>query len=463
MQEKIIQYFKEISQIPRPSMHEERVREYLVRWAEWKWLEYKIDKGGNTIIYVPAKNNNSWKTVILQWHIDMVCVKDDWVDHDFMKDPIDVYEENGFLKARGTTLGSDNAIGVATAMTLVDLDSHPALELFFTVDEEQGLVGVRNMDWSLLRGTYMINIDNEDMGQIFLASAWGIRMDLSGKVETTQATLPQYKVHISGSSGWHSWADIHKVTANPIVGLMHFLQRYKWNFEIASINSWVADNAIPVGIKAVLWIENVNHFRTALEIFTEKYKTYHNQPNIELSISEEKNQQEVLKYPSKIISFVTTIPVGVLKMSSVFHWKVESSNNIWIIDLQWSSFRLTSLMRSFDNNSLDAFEAFIRKHTADNNFTFYTNGGYGGWQEDPNSPFVSLVHKCYEEVYKKPVKIEAIHAWLECGMIKNALGGNVEIVSIGPNIFEAHTTSERCEISTIWPIFEIIKKVLQSV
>lgn len=222
-----LRYFKEITQYPRPSKQEEKIRDFLVSWAQKREYRYQVDQIGNLIVYVPAKNSNSKEIIILQSHMDMVCVKTPESTHNFLTDSIQTYEKNGFLHAHSTTLGADNGIGIALSMVACDFESHPALELVFTIDEEEGMSGIENLDFSLLSGKKVINLDSESEDEICISSAGGMGIIPRKKLEYSLNTNTQkYKLSISGMQGGHSGVEIHKNRGNTIIVLLNFIARY---------------------------------------------------------------------------------------------------------------------------------------------------------------------------------------------------------------------------------------------
>ena len=252
---KTLQYFKEITKYPRPSKHEEQIREFLISWSQERRHHHAVDGIGNLVVYVDAKNSTVTTPVILQAHMDMVCVKTPESTHDFSVDPIEIYEQDGYLHARDTTLGADNGIGVALAMAASEFASHPPLELAFTVDEEAGMSGVEGLDFSLLSGRDVINLDMETDDEICISSAGGIGVIATKRLEYVEQTdALRYTLTISGMQGGHSGCEIHQNRGNALAAILEFVSRCDAVTAVYDIRGGVACNVIPSKAEAVIGI-----------------------------------------------------------------------------------------------------------------------------------------------------------------------------------------------------------------
>ncbi len=477
-----LKYFYEISKIPRCSKKEEKIREYLVSWAWKNNLEYKIDKMWNLLVLVEASETREKEEgICLQGHIDMVCVKSKNSWHDFSKDEIKVSEKDWFLVAENTTLWADNGVWIAISMAAIHLQNHPKLELLFTVDEEKWMSWALGLEENFINSKRLINLDTEDEGEITIASAWWVRMEIKKNIWEKNISLKNiFKINILGLKWWHSWIEIHKVKIDAITLFFELLENLKEDFELVKINSWVAENAISNSLEAVFWINlEEEKLKNFLEKFEKESREKFLEENLKIVLKKslspesslpdrEKGAAKIeksiwIKNSKKLMISILSDKTGVYKMSGQIKDFVISSQNLWILELENWNIQMQFLLRSslledleklIENKKENFWELFWEENILEKD-------KYLGWQENSNSELLKLTKNSYEKIYGKKVKILWVHAGLECWTIVSKMKKESEAVSIWPNLFWAHTTEERCEIKSIELICEIVKDILK--
>lgn len=471
---KVFQFFEEISNIPHCSFDEQKISDYLVEFAKQRNLEYYQDDKLNVIIKKEATTGyESAPTIILQGHMDMVCEKNASKIHDFRVDPITHVVKGDMLFADGTTLGADNGIAVAIALAILDTNNlaHPKLECLFTVQEEVSLLGAQEVDPKLLSGKYMINIDSEEEGVFLVSCAGGCRADISIPAEWTvlDGSFEFCKLQISGLKGGHSGISIHEERGNSLKLMGRFLSELEkeFQFEIQSLDGGSKDNAIPRESVAIIAI-NKGDFTKLNEII----KKWEDIFNIELNGKDEKlslsaelidnSKISVFNQKTKkeILALLTIISNGVHTMSFGVKGLVESSKNMGVLetssDFIKATFSIRSSVESLLFEQLNSLEQFAKTINA----KFSMNGLYPGWEYNPESKLRELFLKTYQQIEKEPAKIEAIHAGLECGILKKKLG-DVDIISLGPDIFDPHSPNEHVSIRSVDKVYTFILEVLK--
>jgi dipeptidase D len=447
---KAIENFRQISKIPRPSKKEEKIREFLVDWAIIKNMDYVIDQAWNLVIYVswtPDKKDNA--PVILQAHMDMVCVKTAESTHDFEKDPIEIIEENWIMRALDTSLWADNGVWVAIAMSMVDSESHPPLELVFTVDEEQWMSWVLNLDFNLLSAKTVINIDNENENEVCISSAGWARLEINKKLDFKNPTFKQYSLVLSWMKWWHSWVEIDKNQGNAIIVLFNFLSQYQGRFEIVSINSGVAINVIPSTISIVIWIEDIEDFNGELTLYLKDVMKIHDCPSLKTEIAESGSNLEVIDDTLELVEVFLNIKSGVYSMSSKIPSLVQTSMNLWILKTDEGALYAAYLPRSSVNLELWELIDSTISHFTDAGYDIIKDEWYPGWQDDPDCELVNIaVSEISKQTLKTP-NIIAIHAWLECGALVAWLWDWAHAIAIWPNMHDVHSTREWVEVASV--------------
>lgn len=456
-----LKYFQEITHYPRPSKKEEKIREFLIDFFSNKWFEKKVDKTGNLIVYVPAKNSDSKETVILQSHMDMVCVKTADSNHDFSKDPIQTYEKDWYMYAINTTLWADNGIWIAYCMAVIDFPSYPAMELVFTIDEEAGMSGILWLDFSLLSWTKIINLDSEDEDEICISSAGWSVFTTSKSLNFIKWNFPQYSLELFWMKWWHSGVEIHKNRWNAIKVLTSFISKYKNDLELSSINSWVASNVIPSKLNCILWISDAEDFKKEFSAHIETCKNTFDCPEIDFKIIKNNENLQILEKWIEILKDLDKIQDWVYSMSQKIEWLVQTSMNFWIIKTVWNTLENTYMARSSDNMELEELKENTCNYLGNIWFEISASRATPGWQDDPNSLLVQIAKEEAEKILWKAPHIRAIHAWLECGALVSWLNNpKVNAISIGPNIQFVHSTEERVEIESVKKIEKILEWIL---
>ena len=475
--ERVFQIFKELNQIPRPSHHEERVADYLCRFAERLNLPYKRDKENCVVISKPAtKGCEGAEPVVLLNHMDMVCVG----MSDPLNTPIDAYIENGWMKARGTSLGADNGIGLSMALAVLESDEivHGPLEVITTTNEEDGMSGASQLSRDFLKGRKVINLDSEDYDTITTGAAGAClqfhRIPYKRIAPPTDATSPingersGYAININGGLGGHSGVDINKgrCSAAKVAWTILNAIRTKHDIEIASINIGEANASIassgeiiihtPSGDKDFL-IEQVKVINEQLhELYGDT------DPTIHCTINECPPQKSVIN-PEAINALMTCleqVPQGVIKMSESMEDTVETSNNIGRIQTEEDCIFISTHTRSFIDTDMKELSRKIADVFAENGAKSEMVMSAPAWQEDQQSAFLQLTSDTFQDVLGWRPRMVAMHFVLEAGFFVEHFPG-IQIASIGPRIVEPHSTSERVELKTIEDIWQVLIELLK--
>ena len=471
----VLEIFEAISQIPRGSSNEKAISDYIAKAARAEGLFVHQDEAHNVIVKksaTPGFENSA--PVILQGHIDMVCEKNANVVHDFMKDPIGIKVEGDFITADGTTLGADDGIAVAYMLAILKSKTiaHPPIEAVFTADEEAGMNGARNLDYSLLQGRQLINLDSEEEGHILTCCAGGLRAKITIPIVWEKAREGQgaFKITIKGLKGGHSGSDIHlqRANANKLMGrLLDNLTR-ELSIKITEINGGNMDNAIPREAETVVSCEEqdcgvVSGLCQAFENMCRK--EYHGiEDNILVTVEKlETPPQYVLSVVTmqRAIAVLMLIPYGVKTMSVDIEGLVESSNNIGIVRTSQEEISFTSATRSSVATRKELLCEEMKMIAMLTGGEFTTRAAYPAWEYNPNSRLRDVLTSTYKFMFGKEPKIDAIHAGLECGIFSEKLEG-CDMVSIGPDMADVHTPDERLSISSTKRTWEYLKELLKN-
>lgn len=463
--QEVFAIFEQITRVPRPSKHEEQISQWLVDFAAKRNIDCFRDEAMNVIMRVPATPGyESKEGVILQAHMDMVCEKNSDVQHNFMTDPIETYIDGDFLKARGTTLGGDDGIGIAMALAVITSTNipHPAIECLFTVDEETGLTGANLLKDGCLNGRRLINLDSEDDGQVFIGCAGGI--DTLAKMHYTPALLPEgqwFAAHIcvNGLMGGHSGDDINKGRANANKVLVEFLQALyaETDLQIATIEGGNLRNAIareaeayicvPFAYKEQLRIA-FNHYVAKVE---EQFGAVEKDMHLELESASLPEQIIPTDKAKSLIPALCVCPHGMIAMSKDMPGLVETSTNLASVkmksDDKGAYVEINTSQRSSveaDKHAIkDRVEAALRQGCDE-----VTHGdGYPGWKPNVNSPLLDVTRQAYVTLFGEQPQVLAIHAGLECGLFLEKYP-YLDMVSIGPQMYGVHSPQERLSISS---------------
>ncbi|MCX7879533.1 MAG: aminoacyl-histidine dipeptidase [Ignavibacteria bacterium] len=466
--------FEEITQIPRPSKHEEKILAYAIDFATKHNLTYQQDKLGNLVIRKPATPGmENRKTVVIQGHLDMVCEKNADVEHDFYNDPIKPYIDGDWVKAQGTTLGADNGIGVAMGLAVLASNdiSHPNIEVLLTLDEETGLTGAQQLGTNLLEGQILINLDSEEQGVFIIGCAGG--MNTSGtfyyKSEPVPANSIAYKISLKGLTGGHSGLEISDGRANAI----KLLNRYLWNlsnqieFRLASFDGGSAHNAIPRESFATITFQTPDEVK--FHTFTDNFKQIllkewkSKEPNIDFIFEKVEIPQRVLskEIATKILSALYILPHGVVRFSPDVKDLVQTSTNLAIINTsQYEIFIQTSQRSSIETEKFDVANQ-IRTVFELTGANVKQSSGYPSWQPNFNSQILEIAKSTYHKMFGVEPKIEVIHAGLECGLIGEKYPG-MDMISFGPTLKDVHSPAERVQISTVENCWNFLLEVLKN-
>ena len=467
-------YFAEVCKVPRPSKKEERMIAWLKEFGKSQGLETLADEVGNILIRKPATPGMEAKPwVCLQSHIDMVCEKNSDVQHDFEKDPIQAYVDGEWVKARGTTLGADDGIGVAAQLALLSSTdiAHGPIECLFTVDEETGLTGAFALQPGFLKSMILLNLDSEDEGEIFIGCAGGKGTEAYFDYSRVKpAGGKAYKISISGLKGGHSGDDINKGLGNA----NKILNRFLWNGErmfglrLGNISGGNLHNAIAREAQAVITIPE--KFEADFVAFVSQLG---NDIKAELSITDPglSVKLEKTEFPAFLIDENTqknllnalyACPHGVIAMSADIPGLVETSTNLASIKMDDKQINVNTSQRSSIESSkkdiVDMMDAVFQPLGA----VTTHNDGYPGWKPNVNSPILAIAKQSYKNLYDKEPHYLAIHAGLECGLVGEKYPG-MDMISFGPTLRGVHSPAEKLEIASVQKFWDFLVEILKNV
>jgi Xaa-His dipeptidase len=478
--EKVFHYFAEISKIPRASKKEKEISDWLVKFAKERKLKVIQDEHYNVIIKKKATEGyEDFSPLILQGHMDMVWEKNKDTEFDFSTQGIELVIDGDFLKANGTTLGADNGIAVAYALAILDSDDikHPALEVVITTDEEDGMSGVVNLDFDEFDGKTLINLDTEEYGEVYVSSAGGTRTEIKFIFETKKIGngYTPISIEVKGLSGGHSGAEIHKNLGNSIKILSEVLYHLSKRYEMSliHIDGGGKVNAIPREAVAEIAVkldgDSIDELKKlaglAFENILKDFKVSDKSPILAIEKIEEKNLGISLGDTLNIINFLHEVPNGVLEMSKHIEGLVETSINIGFISTEIVDgnvkIRIKSLARSMANNPLNKLVEEVTDLTRKHDANIKIAASNPSWEYKEDSKIRELIAKSFKEITGNEPVIKAIHAGLECGVFTQNIKG-ADVVSIGPNIYGAHTPEERMDIKSVGETWEWLLKILEN-
>ncbi len=469
------EYFHEITLIPRPSKKEGKIIEFMKEFGKKNDLETIVDDTGNVIIRKPAtRGMENRKGVIFQTHLDMVPQKNNDKKHDFEKDPVETVIDGEWVRANGTTLGSDNGIGVAAVMSVLSSKdiAHGPLEALFTIDEETGMTGAFGLKGGLLNGDILMNLDSEDEGELYVGCAGGIDVNIKKEYseEKSPAGMVAYKVIAKGLKGGHSGIDIPLGKANSNKIMFRFLMQAEADFGIRLSEAAGGDlrNAIPRESYSVVLVPEIKaeEFREFISGYEKMYRDEFSDTEPDLTFTYEKPElpARVMNQGDqyRIIRAVFACPNGVQRMSQAMKGLVETSNNLAIVRCADGKFEAYNLTRSSVDTAKEATAWKIAAvfHLIGAEVSF--SGNYPGWKPDMNSPILKTMSNVYKSMYGKVPEIKAIHAGLECGL----LGGvypNLDMISFGPTIRFPHSPDEKVNIESVVKFWDFIVETLKHI
>ncbi len=467
--DKVFFYFEEISKIPRCSGYEKEISDYLYNLSKLKGWEVIQDDYLNIIIKKPAtKGYENAPVVMLQGHMDMVCEKNEGVEHDFFKDPIKLRIKDGCIYATETTLGADNGIAVAYILSILDSDdlSHPALEVLITTDEEKGMTGAEKVDGSIFKAKYLLNLDSEEEGVFTCGCAGGCGIEFKIPVKYTDVKKNVYKLRVKGLSGGHSGTDIHKEkgNANKILGrILYDLYEY---IDLINLQGGSKGNAIPREANALIALEDFEIVKNKVNMWNEILKNEYTttDPNVVVLLENMNEEAAVLDKDifKKAVSAINLIPNGVLSRSTTIDL-VISSNNLGVITQDEQFITLQNQARSSVKSLMTENIAFVMKQIGDSlNIECIVAGYYPGWEYKEKSEIRDICVKTYSDIYGHKPEVGAIHAGLECGLLKEKIS-NLDAISLGPNAFDAHSPNEHVDIKSIENVYNLLINVLERI
>lgn len=466
--------FANLNAVPRPSKKEERVIQFAKEFGEKLNLPVLVDKAGNVIISKPATKGMENRTpVVLQSHLDMVHQKNADTTFDFDKQGIDMFVDGDWVKAKGTTLGADNGIGVAAIMALLEATDiqHPPIQALFTIDEETGMTGALALEGGILNGKILLNLDTEEDTELTIGCAGGVDITGSGSYTSSPATFKsRFSIAITGLTGGHSGMDIHKgrANANKLMARL-LLPLLKDNLiELASFKGGSLRNAIPreAFVELACSPENyktIEEITTVYEDLLQK-EFASTDASIQVRMQESKVTSEVVD-KTFLLNFVKALyacPNGVYRLSPDIAGLVQTSNNLAKVELADGNYQVQCLGRSSVDSEKRDLQTAIASALELCGAAVVFSGAYPGWTPQPNSELVKFMSELYTEKFGHPPHVSAVHAGLECGI----LGRNypdMQMISFGPNIFGAHSPDERAQISSVQKFWDYLLEILKEI
>jgi dipeptidase D len=471
--ERLWYFFETLSAIPRASGNERQVLDYLKGFARERNIDFNGDKAGNMVMRGSAGGGPKDKpVVVIQSHIDMVCEKNASTIHDFDHDPIRLKRDGEWIRAEGTSLGADNGIGVAAMLAML---SDPAVkpwpvEYLFTVEEEVGLNGARALDTDLLTGSMLINLDTEEVGTLYIGCAGGRDSDLFFPMqrESTKHRMSFLQMGVSGLRGGHSGAEIHLGGSNAIKLLARVLSELRKSFPVhlVSITGGDKDNAIPREAEAVIAVPEGNadavqeQFTRCVSHIGDAARAV--EPGLQFHLKKQQNDTTpfTMDCTERLVDALMVIPHGVLAMSSIMEDLVETSSNLSSIRTGENQVHVHASHRSSVSNALSWVADVHRSIASLSGAGLEQDEGYPGWNPDPSSKLLSYASEGLRRVLGKEPAVRAIHAGLECGVIKQKVEG-MDAVSMGPTIVAPHSPDERVLVESVNTFWNILIQTLE--
>ena len=471
------QHFDTIRQVPRPSKHEEKIIATVKSWAAERGFEVVQDSAGSLSVRVPATpGHEKAPVVILQGHLDMVCEKNSDVDHDIMTQGIEDEVAGDWEQAKGTTLGADNGIGVAAAMAIADDPEvvHGPLEILCTVDEETGLTGAKELDPSIVSGKIMLNLDTEEDGAVYIGCAGGADSLATLPISRRGALMGSapVKIAVRGLRGGHSGLNIIENRGNAIklaTRTMLAALEGELELDLVSIDGGSKHNAIPRECFAVCRIDQsrINELEEVVAActkdFMEEFEA--SDPDLEITvetIEDDDGSRQVLNVHSRdrLLRMLDSLPHGVLSMSRDVPGLVETSNNLAVVNTEADKVVVNVSYRSSVMPALYAVRRQVGSIFRQAGADVHVEDAYPGWKPNPNSAIVQLTSQVYERLFGAKPELKAIHAGLECGLLVEKVPG-MDVVSIGPQIENAHSPDERVQVSSVQKFYKHLTAVLE--
>ncbi|MBE4607067.1 aminoacyl-histidine dipeptidase [Vibrio navarrensis] len=469
------QFFDKICSIPHPSKHEEALAQYIVTWATEKGLEVRRDPTGNVFIKKPATAGmENKKGVVLQAHIDMVPQKNEDTDHDFTRDPIQPYIDGEWVTAKGTTLGADNGIGMASCLAVLASSEikHGPLEVLLTIDEEAGMTGAFGLEAGWLEGEILLNTDSEQEGEVYMGCAGGINAELLFDIQ--REALPQGYVArqliLKGLKGGHSGCDIHTGRGNANKLMARFLAGHanELDMRLIEFRGGSLRNAIPreAFVTVALPEENLNKLAELFEFYTELLKSELGkvETNLVTFNQEASSDAQVLLMTDqqRLIAALNACPNGVMRMSDEIEGVVETSLNVGVIKTEENKVSVLCLVRSLIDSGRTQVESMLKSVAELAGARIELSGAYPGWKPDADSEIMAIFRDMYQGIYGHKPNIMVIHAGLECGLFKKPYP-HMDMVSFGPTIKFPHSPDEKVKIDTVQLYWDQMVALLEAI
>ena len=467
-------HFADLNAVSRPSKKEQRVIAFMKEFGEKLGLPAHVDEAGNVIIKKPASTGmENRQTIVMQSHLDMVHQKNSDTTFDFDTQGIEMFIDGDWVRAKGTTLGADNGIGVASIMTLLastDI-AHPAIEALFTIDEETGMTGALSLKGGLLSGTILLNLDTEADNELTIGCAGGIDVTATGTYDqTTPSGGSAFTLTVRGLTGGHSGGDIHlgRGNANKIMNRILLKLTKEHNISIASVNGGSLRNAIPRESVATIVIptDQVVAAEKTFSVLASKieaeYKVTDRKLVIALEVTDMPASVMAPSFQNNLLRALYACPNGIYRMSPEIAGLVQSSNNLARVLVADGKYSLQCLTRSsVDSEKYDLSDAITSAFELMGADMSY-GGIYPGWTPRPDAPVVKLMSELYKEMFGEPAHVNAVHAGLECGILGTNYPG-MQMISFGPNITGAHSPDERVQISSVQKYWKYLLETLKRI
>jgi dipeptidase D len=464
-------HFDRIRAIPRPSRHEEKIRQHLLAWAKERGFDARVDKAGNIVVAVPAsKGHEGAPVLVLQAHMDMVCEKNADVSFDFSRDAIQLQRDGDWLKAKGTTLGADNGIGLAAALAVADDPAvvHGPLELLITMDEETGLTGAAQLDGSMVGGRRMLNLDTEELYAIYIGCSGGGNSTYTLPVEREAAPsgARALEIAVTGLKGGHSGIEIHLQRGNAIRLLARILRAAGADIRLAKIDGGNAHNAIAREARAVCTVptEGMGALRRAVETAAAaiKEELAASDPSVAVAVNdlnEPPTRVMTADATRRVVSMLCALPHGVDAMSLDVPGLVETSSNLAAVHTEGDSVHVLMSVRSSVSSSLLALRDRAQSAAELAGASAEHNTPYPGWKPNLKSAVLGSARRVHAAQLKREAELKAVHAGLECGVIGEKCPG-MDMISIGPWIESPHSPDERVNIPSVETFWKFLSALV---
>ena len=465
----VFNWFYELNQIPRESGNEKEASDYLVKFAKDRNLEVVQDEEYNVIIKKDATEGyENSDTVIIQGHMDMVCVKTEDSKHNFETDPIEMVVDGEYLRANNTTLGADDGIAVAYAMAILDSDElpHPALEVLITTNEETGMDGAAAIKKGMLTGQKLLNIDSEEEGIFLVSCAGGATAEVSFEIEREDFAGDNLEISVKGLLGGHSGQEIirQRANANKLIGRILNEIKKSVDIRIIEVSGGIKHNAIPSNAVAKVVVKDKNKTREIVEEFSKLLKAEYRveDPNLVVEI---KDTEYLKPYTKKLtadfIDYSVIIGDGVISMSKDIDGLVETSLNNAVIEDLGNILKYTTSVRSSSSSELEYILNMLEISANRCCGKFEITNSYPAWQFEEKSELREKSLKTYRDLFGEDATYDAVHAGLECGLLKKVLP-DCDMISYGPNMYDVHSPKERVEIKSVEKMWDFTKKLLEN-